>query len=540
MSNRQRIANLAKLNASDSSIKSGSEDLKDASSSFSKKIDRKKVSGSRTAGRGRRSKSPALECDDDDNTIVSSASVASSKPSSGRSSRESRTTGRTTTGSGSRRGSSRSRSKSRHRSKSAKSRPRRRNPPSRTPSGGGSSTGEMDVNFNTSSSFIPPISPVQSQSNGHRSVARSPTSGKSEASKLSLSEMELINFLGDGSTTPTNSERMSRSVPTVDLGEHSGRASRTTGNRRTGGSTRRERTVGSNSRSKEHSSSVRDRSESNLITSSSSYKRPPRTNRGVGRSQSGTDALLSPRKTVSRNGSGAKHGDPSRGVRRAKSTDDMGDLNTFFSKDSSVSRRTRPGSSAKSVASMPTGNRRNNRRKGDNDPTKPPSSRSTVSETDSYYSDEEDESINESLEDLNDTRSYPNSNRSVESPNDIDEGSYNQQSFQNLNMEAALQMHMNRTENLLFDVFPKHVAEALRSGRKVEPENHEEVTIFFCDIVGFTTISSELDPMKISDLLDRLYNSFDALSHYHDVFKVETIGDAYVSNSEAIGRWVES
>lgn len=104
-------------------------------------------------------------------------------------------------------------------------------------------------------------------------------------------------------------------------------------------------------------------------------------------------------------------------------------------------------------------------------------------------------------------------------------------SFSHLSMESALQMHMSRTENLLFEVFPKHIAEALRSGRKVEPENHECVTIFFSDIVGFTNISSELDPLKISDLLDRLYNSFDALSIYHNVFKVETIGDAYVSAS---------
>ena len=89
--------------------------------------------------------------------------------------------------------------------------------------------------------------------------------------------------------------------------------------------------------------------------------------------------------------------------------------------------------------------------------------------------------------------------------------------------ERHLQMHMNRTDNLLYSVFPKHVAEALRQGKKVEPENHECVTIFFSDIVGFTDISSRLDPLKISDLLDRLYNSFDTLSHYHDVFKVETI-----------------
>mmetsp|Transcript_25718 Transcript_25718/g.37953 ORF Transcript_25718/g.37953 Transcript_25718/m.37953 type:complete len:1494 (+) Transcript_25718:46-4527(+) len=86
-----------------------------------------------------------------------------------------------------------------------------------------------------------------------------------------------------------------------------------------------------------------------------------------------------------------------------------------------------------------------------------------------------------------------------------------------------------RTETLLFDVFPKHVAEALRDGRKVDPESRDIVTIFFSDIVGFTNISSTLEPIKISRMLDRLYNSFDKISRKHDVFKVETIGDAYMA-----------
>jgi hypothetical protein len=86
--------------------------------------------------------------------------------------------------------------------------------------------------------------------------------------------------------------------------------------------------------------------------------------------------------------------------------------------------------------------------------------------------------------------------------------------------ERELQLHMHRTDDLLFSVFPKHVAEALRQGKKVEPEHHDMVTIFFSDIVGFTDISATLNPMKISEMLDRLYNAFDALSHYHDVFKV--------------------
>jgi len=81
----------------------------------------------------------------------------------------------------------------------------------------------------------------------------------------------------------------------------------------------------------------------------------------------------------------------------------------------------------------------------------------------------------------------------------------------------------------LFDIFPKHVAEALRDGRKVEAEEKEEVTIFFSDIVGFTDISSTLDPRKIANLLDRLYHKFDELSHKHDCYKVETIGDAYMT-----------
>ena len=79
----------------------------------------------------------------------------------------------------------------------------------------------------------------------------------------------------------------------------------------------------------------------------------------------------------------------------------------------------------------------------------------------------------------------------------------------------------------LFDIFPRHIAEALRDGKTVEPEHREVVTIFFSDIVGFTSISSNLPPGKIASLLDRLYTKFDMLTQKHDIFKVETIGDAY-------------
>ena len=85
------------------------------------------------------------------------------------------------------------------------------------------------------------------------------------------------------------------------------------------------------------------------------------------------------------------------------------------------------------------------------------------------------------------------------------------------------------SSQLFYDNFPKKVADVLREGRKVEPESRECVSIFFSDIVGFTDISSRLSPLKVSDMLDRLYHSFDEFSRAHDVFKIETIGDAYMA-----------
>eukprot|EP00746_Dinoflagellata_sp_MGD_P163101 gnl/MRDRNA2_/MRDRNA2_90975_c0_seq1.p1 gnl/MRDRNA2_/MRDRNA2_90975_c0~~gnl/MRDRNA2_/MRDRNA2_90975_c0_seq1.p1 ORF type:complete len:1248 (-),score=283.39 gnl/MRDRNA2_/MRDRNA2_90975_c0_seq1:156-3665(-) len=91
-----------------------------------------------------------------------------------------------------------------------------------------------------------------------------------------------------------------------------------------------------------------------------------------------------------------------------------------------------------------------------------------------------------------------------------------------------IQMLNAKHTQLLYSIMPSHIIERLQAGETMISESHNSVTILFSDIVGWTNIAEALSTSQVVMLLNELFSAFDELTERHTVFKVETIGDAYM------------
>ena len=87
----------------------------------------------------------------------------------------------------------------------------------------------------------------------------------------------------------------------------------------------------------------------------------------------------------------------------------------------------------------------------------------------------------------------------------------------------------DKNEQLLLNTLPIKVVNDLKENGQSDPQKFENVTVYFSDIVGFTQISSSLDPKELIRELNDKYTAFDEIMLKHHCERIKTIGDAYLA-----------
>jgi class 3 adenylate cyclase len=81
---------------------------------------------------------------------------------------------------------------------------------------------------------------------------------------------------------------------------------------------------------------------------------------------------------------------------------------------------------------------------------------------------------------------------------------------------------------LLLNILPGPIAERLKQRPEVIADGYPEVTILFADIVGFTRLTSHVNPVEVVRVLNEIFSDLDDLAKRHGLEKIKTTGDGYM------------
>uniref|UniRef100_A0AAQ5Z305 Adenylate cyclase type 3 n=1 Tax=Amphiprion ocellaris TaxID=80972 RepID=A0AAQ5Z305_AMPOC len=111
---------------------------------------------------------------------------------------------------------------------------------------------------------------------------------------------------------------------------------------------------------------------------------------------------------------------------------------------------------------------------------------------------------------------------------------------QSLEVKLNLEEQSQQQERLLLSILPKHIADEMLQDMKKEPSQkemqqfntmymyrHENVSILFADIVGFTQLSSSCSAQELVKLLNELFARFDKLAAKYHQLRIKILGDCY-------------
>ncbi|XP_038051898.1 adenylate cyclase type 3-like [Patiria miniata] len=105
-----------------------------------------------------------------------------------------------------------------------------------------------------------------------------------------------------------------------------------------------------------------------------------------------------------------------------------------------------------------------------------------------------------------------------------------------LEIKLTLQEQSTQQEELLLSVLPKHVADDMMEDmgtvnkgqfNRIYIQRHENVSILFADIVGFTAMSSKMSAKELVKTLNALFANFDKLAERHHQLRIKILGDCY-------------
>jgi class 3 adenylate cyclase len=96
-------------------------------------------------------------------------------------------------------------------------------------------------------------------------------------------------------------------------------------------------------------------------------------------------------------------------------------------------------------------------------------------------------------------------------------------------LEIELKAERDKIDAILHDMLPERIYERVKRGEMNIAESTDRASIAFCDMVGFTHLTSNTHPDLIVRMLNGLFTRFDEIALRHGVEKIKTIGDAYMA-----------
>jgi class 3 adenylate cyclase len=100
-----------------------------------------------------------------------------------------------------------------------------------------------------------------------------------------------------------------------------------------------------------------------------------------------------------------------------------------------------------------------------------------------------------------------------------------------ISLHLKLQNQRKKSERLLKVMLPEKVIQQLLQKGNYTPELYHNVSVMFCDLVDFTSISANLSPIELVDELSDIFTNFDEIAAKHKITRIKTIGDAYMACS---------